>query len=523
MTAAQLQETFKISRADWRRIAADPGMPEPLDPKYTEGVTRWYGSRIAHWLAARYPDLAHSTPRLLRPAGNVATQYDGGEYTEYGPGGAHEHFTGYWRTGYGRVAIVYPVHQNLRPAHALEQHPSATTAVVMRSDWNIYGLPNLDAADRARPDLEYEPSWSELSAHIGTPVPWWPTELLRADHLTAWRPAHEPVPVEVATWPNWEPLYDMAFAEAKHHPVRIACFSIGHEMRSRALEHANWEITHMNELAEPASDDAYATRQALERACMAIPAYPDTSDPGRAEATDDDEQIREGVAELCRRTDDLAVECLHHTTLWTNRYMPFGGAFALTETDATDAGREWIGRLKKVKPTAIHRLRETDTRPIDDNLVDPVTAIPAITKRGHYMFSPADEISYHSYAPRRLPAGSRLTEVIIDNPIWVRTQDGTLYPAPVMDAPGISWGYPGTGPGTLSVLIGRLLDDGSAHAVTYHDGDYTNGEPKLEAFFQLKHQPGTRLPRRLLENVRENGPDKLGLFDRIRYTRPRNP
>ncbi|MFB7216541.1 hypothetical protein [Streptomyces sp. NPDC056255] len=29
MTAAELQETFGISRADWRRVATDPGMPKP--------------------------------------------------------------------------------------------------------------------------------------------------------------------------------------------------------------------------------------------------------------------------------------------------------------------------------------------------------------------------------------------------------------------------------------------------------------------------------------------------------------
>ncbi|MFB7212757.1 hypothetical protein [Streptomyces sp. NPDC056255] len=90
----------------------------------------------------------------------------------------------------------------------------------------------------------------------------------------------------------------------------------------------------------------------------------------------------------------------------------------------------------------------------------------------------------------------------------------------MMDAPGLSWGYTGSGPGALATLIGRLLDDGAAHALTYGDkGDVLNGEPKLEEFLQLKHQTGTRLNRRLLENVRVNGPDKLSLLTRLRLGR----
>lgn len=54
-----------------------------------------------------------------------------------------------------------------------------------------------------------------------------------------------------------------------------------------------------------------------------------------------------------------------------------------------------------------------------------------------------------------------------------------IYPAPQMDAPGLSWGYSGSDPGTLAVLLGRLLDDGSAHAVVYGDDDPFNAEPQI--------------------------------------------
>ncbi|MBL1120650.1 hypothetical protein JK364_51580 [Streptomyces sp. 110] len=116
-------------------------------------------------------------------------------------------------------------------------------------------------------ELVYELRWSEVAAHIGAQLPRWPSQLRREAHVTAWLPAHQPEAVQVVTWPDWEPLYDMAYREAKNTPVRVACMSIGHEMRSRAVEHADWEITHMNELEEPGDPSDYLKRQEAERAC----------------------------------------------------------------------------------------------------------------------------------------------------------------------------------------------------------------------------------------------------------------
>ncbi|MCX4902508.1 hypothetical protein [Streptomyces sp. NBC_00892] len=207
---------------------------------------------------------------------------------------------------------------------------------------------------------------------------------------------------------------------------------------------------------------------------------------------------------------------LEQIGMWSGAYMPFGGSFSVNTADATPAGREWVRRVQKSEPTAIHQVWESEVKEVTGTFTDPVTGAPVITKKGYYMFRPSDEVTFHSYAPRSLPAGSEIKEIILDNPIWVRVQDGTLYPAPTMDAPGLSWGYTGSGPGALATLIGRLLDDGAAHALTYGDkGDVLNGEPKLEKFLQLKHQTGTRLNRRLLENVRANGPDKLSLLTRL--------
>ncbi|MEX5637642.1 hypothetical protein [Parafrankia sp. FMc2] len=519
MSAAQLQEAFRISRAAWRRIAAGSDMIEPMDPQYTGGVTRWSGHGFARWLSAHHPDLAEHTPHLLRPAGTIAPQYYGGTYTRSEPGGFHhEHFAGHWRTSHGRLAVIYPHERGFGPETALDHISDAATVIVIDHAWNLYGLPDLEAVDRERPTLTYEPRWSEVAAHIGAPLPWWPSELRREQHLTAWRPAHPPAAVDVVTWPSWEPLYDMALTEAKGAPIRVACFSIGHEIRLQAVESAESDIAHMNDRADPGDPLSFRERQQAERASMTIPALPNHDDPGQNEIGTE-EEIRTGVAQLWQRTDDLAVACLTAISMWSGKHMPFGGAFSVTAQDTTAAGREWIRRLQAAEPTAGHWKWNSDRDEITGTFVDPVTASPVVTERGRYLFGPADHVTFSSYTPRRLPEGSFLREVILDRPVWVRVQDGTLYPIPVLEAPGVSWGYTGSGPGTLATLIGHLLDDGSAPALGYGDGDVFNREPKLEAFLQQKHPRGTRLPRRVLENIRENGTDALGLLDRFRYSR----
>jgi hypothetical protein len=498
MTSAEVRETFGLSVSTWERISSAPGMIEPLDPTYTEGVRKWNGQAFARWLARTHPDLAGEVPLLLRPAESTQHRYLGGRYATYDETGAeHDHFAGLWKTRAGVVAVVYPAGMAFAPSSLLDFHEEAATIVVVRHDYDLYG-PALEAVDRARPDIEYEPRWSDIAAHIGTPVPWWPSEVRRPAHLTAWRPGDAPAPVEVVTWPSWEPLYALARAEAEGSPVRGALFTIGHEIRTRAAESMRHELDDI--LGKRGSFSPSATARAkVERAAMVLPAVLDTDDPGRDETVPAD-IVALGLAELCGRTDDLAVECLEQVSMWSGENLPFGGAFSITRTRVTREGAEWINRLRRVGPTAIHRLLAANGDHVVGTFVDPVTGTPVVAFRGRFLFGGSREISYMGHAPRQLPAGSVIKEVILDDPIWVRTSKGVLYPAPCMDAPGLSWGYRGSGPGTLAQCVGRLLDDGAAHAVTY--GTRTPEEPGLEAFFQIKHRTGSRISRRELERVR---------------------
>ncbi|MCX4529147.1 hypothetical protein OG982_26225 [Streptomyces sp. NBC_01551] len=488
LTAAELKDVFRLSEAAWASLAT--GMPSPLDPARTGGETMWSGHAFGRWLATGHPGLAGKGPLLLRPAAPAQPQYLGGACRAPRDDASDraDRFTGLWRTPQGVVVgVAYPLYDWIDAERGLlDLHDDADTVVAVGYAHDLDG-PELRAVDRERPELVYHPSWAELAAHLGTGVPWWPDALRREEHLTTWRPGDEPRRVEVVTSPSWEPLYTLARQEPEGSPLRRACFTIGHRIRAGAADGA---------LKEMADLRGRAGRVA---ASMVFPAVPETAaDPGLAQVATDD-IVGAGLAELCARTDDLAVECLEQVSQWSGAEdLPYGGTFNVMRTNVSRAAAEWINRLRAVPPTALHRMWEEDYDTVG-TFVDPATGSPVVAVKGKFIFRDAREITYIGRAPKRLPAGSVLKEVILDDPIWVRTSDGVLYPAPAMGAPGLSWGYRGTGPTTLSECVGRLLDDGSAHAVTFDDDA---DEPGLREYFRIKHKRGTRISRRELIRVR---------------------
>ncbi len=156
------------------------------------------------------------------------------------------------------------------------------------------------------------------------------------------------------------------------------------------------------------------------------------------------------------------------------------------------AGRERTARLEPAPARTAASAR------IDDDgggraVVDPRADAPAVL---------VDDGTAVGAVPQRLPATSALAEVILDKPIWIRTADGNLYPAPMHPAYGLSWGYPGGGPSALALLIHRLLDDITAPPVEY-PGDAPGG---LDELTERPWPCGTVLPRPLLEAARDGRP-----------------
>lgn len=508
MTATQLQEQFRLTREVWRRIASSPDMIDPSRGS-DAGTTRWSVVGFARWLTAAHPSHATYAPHLLHPITGVSPRYLGGRHIQGHP----EAVAGLWASPHGTVAVCYPRDQ-IDPKEALARLPEAASVVVVDHCYNIYGLPDLMALDRRDPSLPYEVRWSELAAHVGSRVPWWPSQLRRASHMTQWQPSDDVAEVEVVTSPSWEPLYELALSEAKGTPLRTALLSIGREMQQRAAASAKSEIVDVAGSSGISED--YEHRRKVQQDCLVIVARPRVDDFGSDEAVPLDqgqgtEAVRAGVANLWRRpATDLSVECLHQLHTWSAQYMPFGATFAVEGGRSSLAQREWLARLSAVEPTTAHRAAGER---VVGALMDPVVGCPVTSREGRSL----SELDHFGYAPRRLPAGTTIQEVILDRPVWVRDQHGRLWPAPSMDAPGLSWGYSGSGPRALATLVGRLLDDGGTHALTYGSGKLWGAEPKLEEFFELPHKRGTRLPRRLLETVRSEGHDALGWIDRRRY------
>ncbi len=91
--------------------------------------------------------------------------------------------------------------------------------------------------------------------------------------------------------------------------------------------------------------------------------------------------------------------------------------------------------------------------------------------------------------PQRLPTTAPLDSVTFsDKIVWIRTDDGGLWLAPELASTGRSWGYNGTGPFNLAVLLHRLLDDITAPAVDAGDREAPAG---LQALTQHAPKTGT--------------------------------
>ncbi|MGH3945416.1 MAG: hypothetical protein ACRDSI_10280 [Pseudonocardiaceae bacterium] len=104
--------------------------------------------------------------------------------------------------------------------------------------------------------------------------------------------------------------------------------------------------------------------------------------------------------------------------------------------------------------------------------------------------------------PQQLPTFGPMAEITFDRPIWVRTEDGRLYPAPKDSYWGLNWGYPGSGPGSLALLIYRLLDDINARGADHATG----ASAGLEELTQIDWPPGTVFTRAQLEAARDGRP-----------------
>jgi hypothetical protein len=198
--------------------------------------------------------------------------------------------------------------------------------------------------------------------------------------------------------------------------------------------------------------------------------------------------------EVLHRDDVLAEQCVSVVREWN------GGEDTshphTIKITRTAAGQEFISRLQPTPRCAMFIILDPDHKatPMVDPLTDSPVAVPT-NEDEHILAS----------APNRLPTTSPLAELILEHPIWIRTADGTLYPAPYHSYYGLSWGYGGTGPATLATLIWALLND-----ITAYGADPTETHHTPDGLFKLvrhKWPDGTVLTRDQLEAARDGHPE----------------
>jgi hypothetical protein len=323
-----------------------------------------------------------------------------------------------------------------------------------------------------------EVAWDQLAEALGQPLPYWPIPLQQRHLIDAWRPGR-PTVQALAVDPEMDldALLRLAAIYDSEHPAAQVLLRLFRTVTWRESQAAAQMISSVESMTLDGTVVIAARPIPVPRA-----------DPHELAET----VRRAGWLEILGRADTLADACVEQLVRWDGgRDCPFGAPVDLVPGDPISD--EVIARLEPATRTAAFRFLETP--PDAETLMDPATDAPAIR------MTSKDGQRIRIAVSQWLPTTSPLAELVLDEPIWVRTEDGTVYPAPQDPRWGLGWGYTGNGPGALALLVHRLLDDITARAA-----DDARGAPVgLERLFATTLPRGTRLARTQLEAARTDG------------------
>lgn len=386
-----------------------------------------------------------------------------------------------WAALTQHVGMLWPTpHPYAQPSYveaAFTADPGIDVVVKVNAQWTPWG-PDLEVYNRAGDHASAR--WGDLATKLGAPLPWWPFELATAELLLGWRPGAPTVTALATPILDVEPLLRAAATFPDGHATRRTLTLFAQVLQHRGTAGALFE----RELL---------TRDygRLDTSALLVAAEP-LATP-EADLDDLDEAVRRaGWLELLSRADALSSACVQQAMMFDGGAdFPASYQAHLEHDTHSSWAREWIARLTPAPLTTAHRRLLSPDRDLDDviALVDPATDAPVVRS----------DDGYRMALPQRLPAATPLAELVLDEPvIWVRVEDGSLYPAPSAAAYGISWGYAGGGPGALALLAHRLLVDINAPGA-----ERPSGAPEgLDDLFEQKWPVGTVLTRAQLEEAR---------------------
>lgn len=466
-----------MSRRQILRQIKDGGFAAPAGND-SPGHPYWYREGIYVWAAQSMPHLANRIPvdhwpAPASPAVYLGARAVGDSATALG-----------WQAPLGGVWLVWSHAGGIDiasrkdiQAQAAGVAPDAASIIAVGGDFGFDGPALWAVLPGAPGEEEYEIPWSGLSRILGQPVPYWPFTLRIPGLLTGWQPGSTTAVAAAVPDLDTSPELRLAAIMDQGSPAQQVLLNLAQTWHCRAATVARQDLEIVSRTAKPGTTVIAATP-------VQVP---------EAHLSDLPESVtRAGWLEILSRRDDLAAGCVRQKMLWDH-----GDGFPASNPETIDPdslhGREWAQRLIPAPRTAA--IEVLDSRRIATAVfADPETDAAVIRDQHGKL---------HAAIPQRLPATSPLAELILDHPIWVRTQDGTLYPAPKDHYCGLSWGYNGTGPGALAVLAGRLLSDINAVAASSADA----APAGLWRLMQERWPPGTILTRAQLEAAHDEQPD----------------
>jgi hypothetical protein len=368
-----------------------------------------------------------------------------------------------WSTAYGIVGVVFSVpfgHHSvhrfvntLRGKYGWQLHEAFASLVSVELTMGWYG-PDLEAVDIhkwGKVSDSYQPICEEVARIIGTPLPIWHSRLRDLETIEKWKPSSPPalVPAFDSDLPT-EPFTALAADEPDDSLVAPVCLWLARTMRDSDTEHTQSYIKMLKDVSKDYGAKWFTFG--------ALPA-----EIRRPEAEPLPEEIRrEGWDQLLKRRDTLAAKVAKLARNWDGGKDWLGGVGTKVYPREGSAAAAWAARLvpapTDLPPTALEQtLLEAGDPWTTDGVIldDPETDMPAI----YFNKNTRDEY-IATTVPFRIGRTEPLKSVILSgSTVWIVTRDDRLWIAPERPGLGLAWGYGGSGPYTLAILIERLLDE----------------------------------------------------------------
>ena len=451
----------------------------PAGPKNSQPF--WHEDDVYRWAASIHPLLASRIPIRCWPDAKRPAAYRGAREIE-------DAMVQTWATEVGTVCVLWAEPRLIRLPpldRVAAQLPHADTLVCVQSEFRFFG-PGLSIAQPGNLTQwnRFGARWADLARILGQPAPYWPLMLRIPALIDAWKPGAPTSTYLTLPEIDTTPLLRLAAILRQGSPAQQVLLHLARITQLSSATGAQRELQFLADCEERAA------KFGCHYGDVTVVAARPLSVPEVNGETLDESDRRAGWLELVDRTDELAAECVHLAKMWDgNRDFRFSNPERIDPT--TEYGAEWAARLTPIERTAEFAIIDHDRD--RETLTDPETGALVVSEPNGFLLTTI---------PQRLPAKSPLAEVIFDRPMWVRTDDGMLYPAPKDSYWGLSWGYPGNGPGSLALLISRLLDDINAPGAD----DATGAPVGLEKLTQTKWPRGTVLTRAQLEDARDGRP-----------------